>query len=354
MTRNSSVRTAPSLIPAALRDTTPTLGELQQTLSALLEKHLDLENQNHQLHRLCTVLEQSRTQYEELYNHAPTGYAILSADGDIQNINLTGARILREQQSHLIGKSFYAFLADFDKETFLYHLAQCREHYRHVTTVHLAHHTQAATLHVVSTAAQENTSPNISFRTVLLDTTPQQLQPSLSLPSTPAAHAPSGAQPQSQVHPPLSHLSLEQELEQKNRDLTMLSLQYLEKQEQFAALEQQLKKASWVSPSQSRQLIQTMLHTVRESLQQQGMWQQAEQHISNDTRTFLTTLARNYPELTSSELKICNLIRLTMSTKEISSILHTSPKTIENQRYRIRKKLGLSSKQHLVSFLMAL
>lgn len=345
MDSNRHTRETTPAIPATLRERTTVLGELQQTLATLLENHIDLKYQNYLLHKRCEALEQSNIEYEELYNHAPIGYTILTANGDIHNINTTGAHILWQQRAHLIGKPFSSLLAHADKEAFAKHL-QCAQQQQHAITVRVRREHNTVALRIVSVAAQRASPSALYIRSVLLDTTQfRQAQSDTALPDVHLHLASTHALPPT---------PLEQELEQKEKDLTVLALQCLEKQEQFTVLAQQLKKASRVSPSQSRQLIHTMLCDIRESLEQPTTWQWAEQHLGKGTRHFLGVLARNYPHLTPTELKICNLIRLAMSTKEIASILHTSPKTIENQRYRIRKKLGLSLKQHLVSFLMAL
>ena len=47
------------------------------------------------------------------------------------------------------------------------------------------------------------------------------------------------------------------------------------------------------------------------------------------------------PIITESELRVCNLIKMSFSSLEIAEILSISKRGIEQHRYRIRKKLGL-------------
>ena len=47
--------------------------------------------------------------------------------------------------------------------------------------------------------------------------------------------------------------------------------------------------------------------------------------------------------VTESELRVCNLIKMGFSGLEISDILSISKRGVEQHRYRIRKKLNLSS-----------
>ena len=41
-----------------------------------------------------------------------------------------------------------------------------------------------------------------------------------------------------------------------------------------------------------------------------------------------------------------------MATKDIASLMNSSVRAVENNRYRLRKKLGLDSSQNLSEFLM--
>ncbi|HAA14467.1 MAG TPA: hypothetical protein DCE41_23405, partial [Cytophagales bacterium] len=62
---------------------------------------------------------------------------------------------------------------------------------------------------------------------------------------------------------------------------------------------------------------------------------------------FLLRFAQAYPKLTANDLRICNLIRQNLANKEIAEALNITPGSLEQSRYRIRKKMGLSSKDNL-------
>ena len=52
-------------------------------------------------------------------------------------------------------------------------------------------------------------------------------------------------------------------------------------------------------------------------------------------------------ELTESEKKLCYLLRLKLSSKEMASILNISSKSVDVGRYRLRKKMGVSKNEKL-------
>jgi tetratricopeptide (TPR) repeat protein/DNA-binding CsgD family transcriptional regulator len=56
---------------------------------------------------------------------------------------------------------------------------------------------------------------------------------------------------------------------------------------------------------------------------------------------FSETLLKINPELQKSEIEFCALLKLNISTKEISKITFVETRTVQNKKYRIRKKLNI-------------
>jgi DNA-binding NarL/FixJ family response regulator len=67
---------------------------------------------------------------------------------------------------------------------------------------------------------------------------------------------------------------------------------------------------------------------------------------------FIDRLRQQYSDITSGDLRICCLLRMNLSTKEIASLLNVSVRAIELRRYRLRKRLSLDSDTNLIDFLM--
>jgi DNA-binding NarL/FixJ family response regulator len=66
-----------------------------------------------------------------------------------------------------------------------------------------------------------------------------------------------------------------------------------------------------------------------------------ESHINEITSSFGRTLAAQYANLTSTEIRIATLIRDGRSTAQIAELFGISEKTVCRHRDNIRKKLGL-------------
>lgn len=66
---------------------------------------------------------------------------------------------------------------------------------------------------------------------------------------------------------------------------------------------------------------------------------------------FFKNLEYKFPKLTTQERRLAALLRLDLSSKEISGIMNISPKSVDQSRYRLRKKLTLSKERNLSTFL---
>lgn len=67
---------------------------------------------------------------------------------------------------------------------------------------------------------------------------------------------------------------------------------------------------------------------------------------------FYNNLHKMYPELTQNELRLCAMVRLNMSTKDIAEINNIEPNSARIAKNRLRKTLGISNtEESLFTFL---
>lgn len=79
-------------------------------------------------------------------------------------------------------------------------------------------------------------------------------------------------------------------------------------------------------------------------------WDGFNKEFSQINPAFYQNLSRDFPSLTQNEIRICAFIRLNMSSKEISEILHLNYDSIYKARTRIRKKMNLTgSDENLIA-----
>lgn len=79
-----------------------------------------------------------------------------------------------------------------------------------------------------------------------------------------------------------------------------------------------------------------------------------ESRLESAFDTFFTALGEKFPALTLNERKLCALLRSGLSSKEIAVLTFQNPASVDVARYRLRKKLNLSSENRLIDFLLML
>ena len=76
-------------------------------------------------------------------------------------------------------------------------------------------------------------------------------------------------------------------------------------------------------------------------------------NIEEKSKEFIKRLTKEHPNLTQGEKYLATMLRVNLSTKEISMISGNSPKTINMNRYRLRKSLNLPTEKDLVEYLQS-
>ena len=102
--------------------------DLQGLVHSLSVYQIELEMQNDELRRYPEELEQSRSEYADLYDFAPVGYLTLDENGLITRANLTGTNLLGIERSLLVKKPFILFIHPDSQDTFYFHTHKVLEH----------------------------------------------------------------------------------------------------------------------------------------------------------------------------------------------------------------------------------
>lgn len=79
--------------------------------------------------------------------------------------------------------------------------------------------------------------------------------------------------------------------------------------------------------------------------------QNISKQINEIYKDFLDRLERLYPDLTKTEKRLCAMLYVNMSSKEIAVITNTTIRSVETSRYRLRKKFNLLRDDDMVEFL---
>ncbi|MGM9792051.1 MAG: helix-turn-helix transcriptional regulator [Candidatus Cryptobacteroides sp.] len=144
-------------------------------------------------------------------------------------------------------------------------------------------------------------------------------------------------------------------LELRRRDAMSIAERISEQSEFIDELYSKVAEAEMSSdPARKDEL----LHEIKASLGLRRNSQDERTDFYNKVEAlhqdFTARLSIKCPQLSAQERKLATLLRLEFSTKYIAALLGISPKSVEVERHRLRKKLGLTRSQNLIDYIKAL
>lgn len=146
---------------------------------------------------------------------------------------------------------------------------------------------------------------------------------------------------------------LETELQNKNNELTLQTTALVKRNQSIQALLEELdKQKETLGERYPNKLYSKMKSLLEETLNDQADWVLFESYFNSAHQNFTERLRQKFDDITAGDLRICCLLRMNMSTKEIASLLNVSVRAIELRRYRLRKRLGLEGDTNLIDFLI--
>jgi PAS domain S-box-containing protein len=139
-------------------------------------------------------------------------------------------------------------------------------------------------------------------------------------------------------------------LESKKRELVSSALRLIQVNELNNQLISELGRVSAYTNKQGSDMIRNIIHQYSVS-SGEGTWKDFEMRFEQVYEVFYKRLMEMFPDLTPGERKLCALLRLNVSSKDIAAITFQNPQSVDMARYRLRKKLNLTGEDNLVDFL---
>ena len=153
----------------------------------------------------------------------------------------------------------------------------------------------------------------------------------------------------------LRNEKLQADIDFKNSELANSAMHILKKGELLTKIKTELNHIIKKENSDKTILeLKKMLKALQEDEKMDEDWEHFAQHFDKVHSDFLYSLKEKYPTITPNELKLSAYLRMNLSTKEIAQLMNISVRGVEISRYRLRKKLGISSDVNLFDFLIAI
>ncbi|WP_192349603.1 triple tyrosine motif-containing protein [Algoriphagus sp. Y33] len=145
----------------------------------------------------------------------------------------------------------------------------------------------------------------------------------------------------------LRNEKLQAEINYKNQELGSTTMHLLQRGKVLTKIKEEL-----MAESESELNAKKVIRLINEVERGDDDWDRFAIHFDHVHSNFLTILRGKFPTLTANELKLCAFVKMNLSSKEIADLMSISLKAVEVGRYRLRKKLQISTEVNLHDFLI--
>ncbi len=143
---------------------------------------------------------------------------------------------------------------------------------------------------------------------------------------------------------------LRQEVTIRTNEVAALGLQAIQKNDFLLFVKAQTSDIA-VTSKEAQKTVRTIVRKIEQRINTEASITQFNEALHQLHGEFLVMLHQSYPLLSKTERRICSLIKLRLTSKEIADLLFISIRTIEWHRRNIRRKLGLPEDQEINHFL---
>jgi len=151
----------------------------------------------------------------------------------------------------------------------------------------------------------------------------------------------------------LKNEKLESEIQFKNKEMASTTMHLLKKGELIHKLKEELQQLSKnTSDENALDAFKRMIKSLNEEEKTDKDWEHFTIHFDKVHNDFFIALKAKHDNLTANELKLCAYLRMNLSTKEMAQLMNISVRGVEISRYRLRKKLNISTETNLFTYFL--
>ncbi|MDX1908373.1 MAG: FGGY family carbohydrate kinase [Bacteroidia bacterium] len=153
----------------------------------------------------------------------------------------------------------------------------------------------------------------------------------------------------------LRHETLQQEIIEKEKALTLSSLRQLTQQNLLKEARDTLAQLRRGGVGEGDMTpVADLIRKLDHQLKVDKSWEEFVYSFDMLQSGFFQHLKDTYPQLSADEMKLCAYLRMDMASKDIADQLNISLRGVETRRYRLRKKLNLPAQVSLTEFIQHL
>lgn len=154
----------------------------------------------------------------------------------------------------------------------------------------------------------------------------------------------------------LKNQQLQYELRHKSQELASSTMNLIRKNEILLEIMDNITKVSEELKSKTDthtvlSRLYKMERNIKQNIENDNNWKRFEENFDLVYENYLKRLGEMYPELNVSDKKLCAYLKMDLSSKDIAPLLNMSVRSVETNRYRLRKKMNLDRDVNLSEFL---
>jgi tetratricopeptide (TPR) repeat protein len=151
----------------------------------------------------------------------------------------------------------------------------------------------------------------------------------------------------------LAERQLQYDLEFRHKELLTYTLNLVQKNTVMQNVREGINELLPSTDKDSKVKFTKLLKVIDYSLESEKDWDEFRMYFEKVHSSFFEKIKLQHPDLTQGDLKLCALISLNLSMKEMAELMGISPESVKMARHRLRKKLNLSTEENLTEFVAA-
>jgi tetratricopeptide (TPR) repeat protein/DNA-binding CsgD family transcriptional regulator len=144
---------------------------------------------------------------------------------------------------------------------------------------------------------------------------------------------------------------LKQDLEFRHKELLTYTLNLVQKNALMENIRESIQEVMSATDKDSKIQLPKLIKLIDYSLESEKDWEEFKMYFEKVHSSFFENMKLHFPDLNQSDLKLCALVSLNLSMKEMAELMGISPESVKMARHRLRKKLDIASDENLADFL---
>jgi tetratricopeptide (TPR) repeat protein len=149
----------------------------------------------------------------------------------------------------------------------------------------------------------------------------------------------------------LAEKQLQHDLEFRHKELLVYTLNLVQKNALMENLREGIRDLLATSDKDSSLKLSKLIKAIDYGLETDKDWEEFRMYFEKVHSSFFSRLKAQFADLSQSDLKLCALISLNLSMKEMAELMGISPESVKMARHRLRKKLDLQTEENLQDFI---